>query len=134
MSDSVQPRGLQPPRLPRPWDSPGESTGVGCHCLMWVGLIQSVEGLNTSKSMTFLWARNNSFFLAAFKLGHGCFPSFRIELKPQLCLTFRLKLQHCLFLVSYLPTHSADLGPCQLLSRESVPYNKSLCIIQEKPD
>ena len=24
----------QPTRLPRPWDSPGESPGVGCHCLL----------------------------------------------------------------------------------------------------
>ena len=22
------------PRLPRPWDSPGKNTGVGCHCLL----------------------------------------------------------------------------------------------------
>ena len=25
---------LQPTRLLHPWDSPGESTGVGCHCLL----------------------------------------------------------------------------------------------------
>ena len=25
--------GLQPTRLLRPWDFPGKSTGVGCHCL-----------------------------------------------------------------------------------------------------
>ena len=25
---------LQPTRLPLPWDSPGKSTGVGCHCLL----------------------------------------------------------------------------------------------------
>ena len=31
MSDSVQPRRRQPTRLPRPWDSPGKNTGVGCH-------------------------------------------------------------------------------------------------------
>ena len=24
----------QPTRLPHPWDSPGKSTGVGCHCLL----------------------------------------------------------------------------------------------------
>ena len=24
----------QPTRLPRPWDFPGKSTGVGCHCLL----------------------------------------------------------------------------------------------------
>ena len=27
-----RPHGLQPTRLPRPWDFPGKSTGVGCHC------------------------------------------------------------------------------------------------------
>ena len=31
MSDSVQPHRWQPTRLPRPWDSPGKNTGVGCH-------------------------------------------------------------------------------------------------------
>ena len=33
VSDSVQPHRWQPTRLPRPWDSPGKSSGVGCHCL-----------------------------------------------------------------------------------------------------
>ena len=31
MSDSVRPHRRQPTRLPRPWDSPGKNTGVGCH-------------------------------------------------------------------------------------------------------
>ena len=31
MSDSVQPHRRQPTRFPRPWDSPGKNTGVGCH-------------------------------------------------------------------------------------------------------
>ena len=34
VSDSVQPHGLQPTRLLHPWDFPGNSTGVGCHCLL----------------------------------------------------------------------------------------------------
>ena len=34
MSDSLRPHGLQPTRLPHPWDFPGKSTGVGCHCLL----------------------------------------------------------------------------------------------------
>ena len=29
-----RPHGLQPTRLLRPWDFPGKSTGVGCHCLL----------------------------------------------------------------------------------------------------
>ena len=31
VSDSVRPHRWQPTRLPRPWDSPGKNTGVGCH-------------------------------------------------------------------------------------------------------
>ena len=34
MSDSLRPHGLQPTRLLCPWDFPGKSTGVGCHCLL----------------------------------------------------------------------------------------------------
>ena len=36
MFDSSKPRGLQPTRLLCPWDFPGKSTGVGCHCLLWM--------------------------------------------------------------------------------------------------
>ena len=32
MSESSRPHGLQPTRLLHPWDPPGKSTGVGCHC------------------------------------------------------------------------------------------------------
>ena len=34
MSDSGQPQRWQPTRLPRPWDSPGKNTRVGCHSLL----------------------------------------------------------------------------------------------------
>ena len=34
VSDSLQPHGLQPIRLLRPWDFPGKSAGVGCHFLL----------------------------------------------------------------------------------------------------
>ena len=34
VSDPQQPHGLQPTRLLHPWDFPGKSTGVGCHCLL----------------------------------------------------------------------------------------------------
>ena len=30
----MRPHRRQPTRLPRPWDSPGKSTGVGCHFLL----------------------------------------------------------------------------------------------------
>ena len=34
VSDSARPHRRQPTRLPRPWDSPGKNTGVGCHFLL----------------------------------------------------------------------------------------------------
>ena len=34
MSDSSRPHGLQATRLLYPWDFPGKSTRVGCHCLL----------------------------------------------------------------------------------------------------
>ena len=34
VSDSVRPHRRQPTRRPRPWDSPGKNTGVGCHFLL----------------------------------------------------------------------------------------------------
>ena len=34
MSDSVWPQRRQPTRLPRPWNSPGKNSVVGCHFLL----------------------------------------------------------------------------------------------------
>jgi len=34
VSDFAQLHRWQPTRLPRPWDSPGKITGVGCHFLL----------------------------------------------------------------------------------------------------
>ena len=41
MSDSVRPHRRQPTRLPRPWDSPGKNTGVGCHFLLQCRRVKS---------------------------------------------------------------------------------------------
>ena len=35
VSNSQQPYGLQPTRLPCPWHFPGKNTGVACHFLLW---------------------------------------------------------------------------------------------------
>ena len=43
VSDSVRPHRRQPTRLPRPWDSPGKNTGVGCHLLSEVLLHLGTE-------------------------------------------------------------------------------------------
>ena len=41
MSDSARPHRWQPTRLPRPWDSPGKNTGVGCHFLLQCMKVES---------------------------------------------------------------------------------------------
>ena len=38
VSDSTWPHGLQPTMLLHLWGSPGKSTGVGCHCLLWLNI------------------------------------------------------------------------------------------------
>ena len=48
VSNSSLPHGLQPTRLLRPWNFPGKSTGVGCHCLLWLFLLLRVIGQNWS--------------------------------------------------------------------------------------
>jgi len=41
VSGSVRPHRWQPTRLPRPWDSPGKNTGVGCHFLLQCTKVKS---------------------------------------------------------------------------------------------
>ena len=44
---TLLPHGLQPTRLLRPWDFPGKSTGVGCHCLLCEDLYCTENDKNT---------------------------------------------------------------------------------------
>ena len=48
MSDSVRPHRWQPTRLPRPWDSPGKNTGVGCHFLLQCMEVKSEKEVTQS--------------------------------------------------------------------------------------
>ena len=57
VSNPQRPHGLQPTRLLHPWDFPGKSTGVGCHCLLRVyGLILFKLSI---KNYTLLKVRHN---------------------------------------------------------------------------
>ena len=75
VSDPQRPHGLQPTRLLRPWDFPGKSTGVGCHCLLQ---FTALETLNNGKCMCFVNAhvlpvsfcfmKNYLFLVANFQI------------------------------------------------------------------
>ena len=58
MSNSSRPHGPKPTRLLRPWDFPGMSTGVVCHCLLRTGYtpIQNKKfTVGGKKKKTFTW-------------------------------------------------------------------------------
>ena len=48
MSDYVQSHRWQPTRLPRPWDSPGKNTGVGCLFLLQCMKVKSENEVTQS--------------------------------------------------------------------------------------
>ena len=50
MSNSVRPHGRQLTRLPRPRDSPGKNTGVGCHFLLQCMKVKSESEVTQSCS------------------------------------------------------------------------------------
>ena len=56
MSDPVWPHRWQPTRLPRPWDSPGKNTGVGCHFLLqWIKWKVKVKSLSRVQLLATPW-------------------------------------------------------------------------------
>ena len=56
VSDSVRPHRQQPTRLLRPWDSPGKSTGVGCHFLLQCIKVKSEsEVLSRARLLAIPW-------------------------------------------------------------------------------
>ena len=64
VSDPQQPHGLQPSRFLCPWDFPGKSTGVGCHCLLRISLHSPEINLSLLQTPTF-WN-----CLASLCIGH----------------------------------------------------------------
>ena len=55
MSDPQRPHELQPSRLLRPWDFPGKSTGVGCHCLLQIMRWALCKSSSSVRSLSCVW-------------------------------------------------------------------------------
>ena len=64
MSHSVRPHRWQPTRLPRPWDSPGKNTGMGCHFLLQHMLIK--QGKEVTKCYVLVINRDTVVFLKEY--------------------------------------------------------------------
>ena len=107
VSDSSRPHGPQPIRLPCPWDFPGKSTGVGCHCLLrWFGWSWAFLTLFLSRSLedsvfhlyvlrfgTFIFFYFHFFWFDAFKAHVHMLSLWGQDLRGQI------------FLMKYLPVH-----------------------------
>ena len=85
VSDSVRPHRRQPTRLPRPWDSPGKNTGVGCQFLLQCMKVksesevaQSCLSLSDPMDCSLLGSSVHGIFQArvlewgAIAFSHGC--------------------------------------------------------------
>ena len=91
VSNSSRPRGLQPTRLLCPWDFPGESTGVGCHCLLQRGMGAAqqhllvhigtgiAQGIFNSKN---LWDSSYCYFILGVLIYCSSFLLFKFTHKP----------------------------------------------------
>ena len=68
VSDSSRPPGLQPTRLLHPWDFPGKSTGVGCHCLLHP--LPPTNQKNAHSQSHPLWTLTLKLLTSLSRLGH----------------------------------------------------------------
>ena len=92
MSSSLQPYGLQPPRLLCPWNSPSKNPGAGCHFLLQ--RIFPTQGLNPSLLHLLHWQADS------LPLSHPGslikFTSNQYAFKLQRALIVELKIVVCL--------------------------------------
>ena len=72
MSDPQRPHGLQPSRLLHPWDFPGKSTGVGCHCFLRPVYYKSLQ-LRTANEGPLLGLRVAAFLMRLCMRGREIF-------------------------------------------------------------
>ena len=86
MSNLQWPRGLQPTRLLPPWDFPGKSTGVGCHCLLRDGPLTNPWFLPLSPTVTYSRTSQTSPLKTIHQI---------ITLQPNPHMGFQNEIQHC---------------------------------------
>ena len=80
-SDSWQPHALQPTRLLRPWDFPGKSTGVGCHCLLQIMVLMMKIIMPDTYWIINIYQRSTNFLSTSI--------SFTIPNNPTVWLTVK---------------------------------------------
>ena len=114
MSDSSLPHGLQPTRLLCPWDSPGKSTGVRCHCpLRWSSLAhrKCVSLGNVIYSFPYM----PHYFFSKSKLTFKCFSPWLCALNKSGPLTYIVGEVITININSYRTSSIYNLLSCAVL-------------------
>ena len=111
MSDSVRPHRRQPTRLPRPWDSPGKNTRVGCHFLLQCMKVKSESEVAQS-------CPTLSDPMDCSPPGSSIHGIFQARVLEWGAITFstQLLLLHYTFLLSVLPVLLRILGAVLLIA------------------
>ena len=107
MSGSVRPHRRQPTRHPRPWDSPGKNTGVGCHFLLQCMKVKSEREVAQS-CLTLSDPMDCSPPGSSI---HGIFQARVLEWGA-IAFSTQLLLLHYTFLLSVLPVVASYFGGC----------------------
>ena len=106
MSDSLQPRGLQPTRLLCPWGSPDNNTGVGCHFLPQ-GIFLT-QGLNTGllhcRQILYLLSHQN--ITKELSIIHFCLDISEVGMNFSVCIYIK-SLSHYIFNCAAFLTNSS---------------------------
>ena len=100
VSDSLRPHGLQSTRLLCPWDFPGKSTRVGCHCLLQE--IFLTQGLNPGLPH----CRQTLYHLSH----QGRF-QWTVNKRDIIITLMSLQTHTCIYLLAYLTSMSHMLDP-----------------------
>ena len=117
MSNSVRPHKWQPTRLPHPWDSPGKSTGVGCHFLLqwkWKVKVKSLSHVWLLVTpLTEAYQAPPSWNFPGKSTGVGCH-----------CLLHCINLRLLIFLPTTLIPACALSSPVSLMIYSAYKLNK----------
>ena len=91
MSGPQWSHGLQPSRLLHPWDFPGKSTGMGCHCLLWNVMIEHLKLINIYRTVYLKVANKQNMHYFQAHLEHSLRYSMSVQFSsaaqscPTLC-------------------------------------------------
>ena len=109
----LRPHRWQPARLPRPWDSPGKNTGVGCHFLLQCVKVKSLSCVLVTPWTAAYWAPPSMGF-SRREYWHGVpLPS------PHICIMYMYymngMLPLCIKYISYCGFWQKSLTAAGLL-------------------